>query len=137
MNPTIKEQIRFVLEDDNELMQAALDPNSGLDEEDRHMNQELIQRHERILTKLDRDELPSQEDLQLIRDVNEIHLNDTVNLNGHHEHAWELDAWLDNMMELSKDEAMRIIEEYLEHGLSCSGKGLQGLTHAVGGSNAE
>ena len=82
MNPAIKEQIRFVLEDDNEVMAAALD--SDLDDQNKQMNRELIQRHNQILAKLDRDELPSQEDLQIIRDANEIHLNDSDNLNGRH-----------------------------------------------------
>lgn len=112
MNPAIKEQIRFVLEDDNEVMAAALE--SDLDEENKQMNPELIQRHNQIRAKLDRDEMPSQEDLQLIRDANEIHLNDSDNLNGRHAQAVELDRWLDNMTELGKGEAMRILEEWLD-----------------------
>jgi hypothetical protein len=112
MNPAIKEQIRFVLEDDNELMSAAL--GGDLDEANKQMNRELIQPHHQILAKLDQDELPSQEDLQLVRDANEIHLNDTENLNGRHAQAVALDHWLDNMTELSKDEAMHILEEWLD-----------------------
>jgi len=112
MNPAIKEQIRFVLEDDDELMSAAL--QGDLDEENKQLNRELIQRHNQILAKLDRDELPHQEDLQLVRDANEIHLNDTDNLNGRHVQAVELDRWLDNMTELGKDEAMHLLEEWLD-----------------------
>ena len=109
MNPAIKNQIRFVLEDDNELMLAAIDPDSDLDPKNKKLNRELIERHEIILAKLDRDEMPSQQELQLIRDANEIHLNDTANLNGHHKQAIRLDRWLDSVMELSRDEAMQIL----------------------------
>jgi len=56
----------------------------------------------------------SQEDLQLIRDANEIHLNDAANLNGHHTQAIKLDRWLDHMMELDKDKAMQILEQWLD-----------------------
>jgi hypothetical protein len=114
MNRAIKKQIIFVLEDDNEGMQAALDPDSDLDAENKRMNRELIKRHEKILAKLDESEPLSQEDLILIRDANEIHVNDGQNLNGRHEQAVELEAWLDNMIELSMDAAMKILEEYLD-----------------------
>ena len=114
MNPAIKNQIRFVLEDDSELMLAAIDPDSDLDPENKKLNRELIERHEIILAKLDRDEMPSQQELQLIRDANEIHLNDTANLNGHHKQAVKLDRWLDSVMELSRDEAMQILERWLD-----------------------
>lgn len=50
-------------------------------------------------------------DLQLIRDTNEIHLNDEDNLNGHHKQAIKLNDWLDRITELSKEEAMKILEE--------------------------
>lgn len=112
MNKTIKDQIIFVLEDDNELMTAALD--GDLDAENKQMNRELIQRHEQILAKLDKGEPLGQEDLQLVRDANEIHVNDAANLNGRHEEAIELEAWLDNMIELSMEAAMKILEEYLD-----------------------
>ena len=114
MNPTIKEHIRFVLQDDNELMSAALDKYSDLDDENRRMNRELINKHEQILAKLDKDEQLSQEDFQLVRDANQIHLNDAEELYGHHKQAIELESWLDNIIELNKDEAMRILEEYLD-----------------------
>jgi hypothetical protein len=112
VNKTIKEQIIFVLEDDSELMTAALD--GDLDEENKQMNRELIQRHEKILAKLDKGEPLSQEDLQLIGDANEIHVNDAANLNGHHGEAIELDVWLGNMVELSMKEAMKILEDWLD-----------------------
>jgi len=114
MNENTKEQIRLVLEDDNDVMQAALAPDSDLDPENRQMNRELIKRHEVILAKLDRDEIPSQEELQLIRDANEIHLNDSDNLSGHYEQAVELARWLDTMMELGREEAMQILEQWLD-----------------------
>ncbi len=112
MDSVTKEQIIFALEDDNELMTAALE--SDLDDENKQMNRELIKRHEEILAKLDRGDVLNQEDLQLIRDANEIHVNDTLNLNGRHKEAVALDEWLDNMMELSMEEAMRILEEWLD-----------------------
>ena len=112
MNEDIQKQIIFVLEDDNELMTAALE--GDLDEENKQMNRELIQKHEKILAKLEKNELLSQEDLQLIRDANEIHLNDSENLAGHHKQAVELNDWLEKMTELSKEEAMKILEEHLD-----------------------
>jgi hypothetical protein len=112
VNKSIKDQIIFALADDNELMTAAL--NGDLDEENKQMNRELIQRHEEILAKLDRGEMLNQEDLVLVRDANEIHANDGLNLNGRHQEAMALEDWLDHMMELSMDEAMRILEEWLD-----------------------
>jgi hypothetical protein len=114
MNRAIKRQMIFVLEDDNEVMTAALAPASDLDEENKQTNRELIQRHEQILAKLDKGEPLSQEDLVLIRDANEIHVNDEQNLNGRHRQAVELEAWLDNRIELSLHAAMRILEQYLD-----------------------
>ena len=114
MNKTIRDQISFALEDDNELMTAALDPDSDLDEDNKQMNRELIQRHKEILGKLDRGEVLSQEELVLVRDANEIHVNDGLNLNGRHKEALALEDWLDNMIELSMDQAMKILEEWLD-----------------------
>lgn len=110
MKSTIQQQIRFALEDDNEVMTAALD--SDLDEENKQMNRDLIKRHEKILNKLDRGVRLSQEDLQLIRDANEIHRNDTENLGEHHVQAMMLDQWLDRMDRLSR-QAMGAFETYL------------------------
>ncbi len=114
MNEDIEEMIRFVLEDDNEAMTAALDPHSDLDAENKQMNRELIKKHEEILAKLDKGRALSQEDLVLIRDANEIHVNDAVNLKGRHAEAVSLEAWLDNRIELSVQGAMRILEQYLD-----------------------
>ena len=102
MNRVIKEQIRFVLEDDNELMRAALSPDSDLDEENKQMNRELIKSHEQILSKLDSGKKLAKIDLQLIRDANEIHLNDQVNLNGRHRQAVTLDRWLEAMLKKAR-----------------------------------
>jgi len=113
MDDGIREQTRFVLEDDNELMRAALRPGSDLDARNKQLNRELIKRHEKILVKLDKGELLSQEDLQLVRDANEIHLNDEDNLNGRHKEAVELDNWLDLVMALSTKEAFEILEKHL------------------------
>ena len=114
MDNAIKEQIVFALEDDNELMQAAIGKDSDLDPEDQQMNRELIKRHREILAKLDRGEPLSQEDLLLIHDANEIHVNDAIDLGGRHQEALALDEWLDNMMELSMEKAMAILEDWLD-----------------------
>ena len=112
MNRAVEKHVRFVLEDDNEVMSGAL--TGDLDEENKRMNRELIKRHEAILAKLDNGETFSQADLQLIRDANEVHVNDGANLNGHHRQAVKLDRWLDHMMELDKDKAMQILEGWLD-----------------------
>jgi predicted nucleic-acid-binding Zn-ribbon protein len=114
MNKEIKKQILFVLEDDNEVMTAALDPDSDLDKANKQMNRELIKKHDAIIAKVEKGIELKQEDLQLIRDANEIHFNDEDNLNDHHEQAMELNDWLENMTEFSKEEAMKILEEYLD-----------------------
>lgn len=114
MNRTIRKQIVFALEDDNEVMAAALDPESDLDEENKRLNRLLIKRHESILTKIEKGQALTQEDLVLIRDANEIHVNDVQNLNDRHRQAMALDEWLDNMIELSKEQAMKILEEHLD-----------------------
>jgi hypothetical protein len=41
-------------------------------------------------------------------------VNDALNLNGRYKQALVLEEWLDNMIELSKDQAMKIIEEHLD-----------------------
>jgi hypothetical protein len=112
MDREIREQIRFVLEDDNELMAAAL--KGDLDAENKQMNRELIKKHEAIIAKVEKGKWPTQAELQLIRDANEVHLNDKDNLNGHHAQAVKLNDWLDHMAELSKDQAMKILEQYLD-----------------------
>lgn len=111
MEEKIKQQILFVLSDDNEIMTAALDSN--LDEENKRMNRELIKKHEAIIGKVKNNKQLSQENLQLIRDANEIHLNDAGNINGHYKQAVELDNWLDLMTELSAKEAFDILEKHL------------------------
>jgi hypothetical protein len=114
MNQAVKEIIRFVLADDNEGMTAALAPDSDLDPDNKQMNRELIQRHERILAKLDRDETLNQEDLVLVRDANEIHVNDTLDLGEHHKQALVLEEWLANMMEIDRQTAVRILKQWLD-----------------------
>jgi hypothetical protein len=114
MNEQIKRQIVFALDDDNEVMTAALDEHSDLDEENKRLNRLLIKRHETILVKIEKGQALTQEDLVLIRDANEIHVNDSQNLNGRHRQAIALNAWLDNRIELSKEQAMKILEEHLD-----------------------
>jgi len=94
MNSAIKEQIFFVLEDDNEGMRAALDPDSDLDEENKQMNRELIAEHERIIQKVHKGAALTSDDLDLIRDANEIHYKDSLDLGGHHCQAIMLEGWL-------------------------------------------
>jgi hypothetical protein len=106
MDDEIREQIRFVLDDDDEGMWAGLEEDSDLDDDNKQMNRELIKKHEQILAKLGRGEPMSQQDLQLIRDANEIHVNDSENLNGCHEEALALEEWLDGMITGSKDKTM-------------------------------
>ncbi len=111
-NKKIKEQIVFVLEDDNEVMTAALD--SDLDSANKQMNRELIERHNVIIEKVEKTQFLAQEDLHLIQDANEIHLNDVQNLQEHHQQAVALNEWLEQRMEMNKQEAMKIFEEHLD-----------------------
>jgi len=113
MEKEIKEQIIFVLEDDNEVMTSALSPDSGLDTENKLMNTELIKKHEAIINKVKKNRPLAQEHLQLVRGANEIHLNDIINLNGRYKQAVELDNWLDLMMQLSVKQAFDILEKHL------------------------
>ena len=114
MDRKIREQIIFVLEDDNEVMAAAVEPHSDLDEENKQMNRELIKKHESIIAGVEKGEKLTQEDLLLIRYADEIHLNDQDNINGHHKQAVRLNDWLDKMIELTKEQAMKILEEHLD-----------------------
>lgn len=92
MNKQIKNQIIFALEDDNELMTAALD--SDLDEKNKKMNRALIKKHDQIIEKVNKGKKLSMLDLQLIKDANEIDVNDEINLREHHKQAVKLDGWL-------------------------------------------
>lgn len=114
MNKTIKENLLFVLMDDNEVMRAALSPDSDLDDENKAMNRKLIQKHEQMIAKVEQGEKLTQNELQLIRDSNEIHLNDTANIQEHYQQAVELNEWLDRHIELNKDGAMKILERHLD-----------------------
>lgn len=114
MDKKIREQIIFVLEDDNEVMTTALEPGSGLDEENRQMNMELIKKHEAIIAGVEKSGKLTQEDLLLIRDANQIHLNDQDNINGHYKQAVRLNDWLDKMIEPTKEQAMEILEKHLD-----------------------
>ena len=113
MDEKMKKHIIFVLEDDNEVMRAAIKPHSNLDAANKQMNRELIKKHKAIIEKIKNNKLPSQEDLPLIKDANEIHLNDADNINSHHKQAVELDNWLDLMTQLSAKEAVEILEKHL------------------------
>jgi hypothetical protein len=136
MNEDIKETIRFVLADDNEGMRAAIEPDSDLDPVNKQMNRELIQKHEQILAKLDRDEALSQDDLVLIRDANEIHVNDSLDLGEHHRQALALEEWLAHMMEIDRQTAMRILKQWLHRDSHTPARGPPGSVRAGGGSNA-
>ena len=56
----------------------------------------------------------AQEDLNLIRGANEIHLNDTDNLKERHQQALALNDWWDKMTGLTKEHAMKILEKHLD-----------------------
>ena len=114
MDEKIKKQIVFALEDDNELMTAALEPDSDLDDKNKEMNRALIQEHEKILAKIENDEPLTQHDLVLIKDANEMDINDVDNVRGHHGQAIALNEWLEQMTELTKEQAMKILEGYLD-----------------------
>jgi hypothetical protein len=114
MDEQIKEQIRFVLEDYNEGMRAGMERHSDLDDESKRMSRNLIERHEQILAKLARGEVLNQEDMVLVRDANRVHRNDAENLYGHHLEALALEEWLDQRIELSKEQAIWILEEWLD-----------------------
>jgi hypothetical protein len=114
MDKEIERHVRFVLEDDNEVMAVASEPSSDLDDENKRMNRELIKRHEKILDKIDRGKRLTKEDLELIRDANEIHLNDEDNVVGHHKEAVKLNGWLEQRIGLSKEGAMKILEGHLD-----------------------
>ena len=105
--------IRIVLDESNEGMQVALAPDSDLDPKNKQMNRELIERHEQILAKLDRDEDLNEEDLALVRDATEIHMNDALNLNGHHREALALEDWLYKVTEIDRSKAMQMLEQWL------------------------
>lgn len=98
MNSAIRDQIRLALEDDSEVMTAGLD--SDFDDENKQMNWELIKRDEKIFWGgLHKSKPLSREDLQLIRDANEIHMNDTDNVAGRHKEAVVLNEWLDKVLD--------------------------------------
>lgn len=114
MDKQIIEQIRFVLGEGRGRMQAAIGSQGDLDAESRQRGQEPTARGQEILARLDRGEQLGQEDFELIRDANEIHVNDVENRNGHHGEAMALADWLDQMMEVSKDDAVKILEQWLD-----------------------
>jgi hypothetical protein len=91
-------------------MESAVRDESDSDDENKGMNPELIRRHEKILDKIDRGQRLTQEDLELIRDANEIHLSDEDNVAGHHKEAVALNAWPEQRIEPSKDDALKILQ---------------------------
>ena len=78
------------------------------------MNRELIQEHEKIIEKVNRGEKLTENDLDLIRDANEIHLNDGDDIDGHHRRAVGLNEWLERRIKMSKEEAVKILKKYLD-----------------------
>ena len=112
MEEAIKEQILFVLEDDNELMTAALD--SDLDDENKRMNRSLIARHQAIIAKVEKGEDLTWDELLLVEDANEIHVNDTANVAEHHRQALLLQEWLKRETRRTIGEAVRALEKQLD-----------------------
>jgi hypothetical protein len=122
MDERIMKQVRFVLEDDGEVMDVPSGPGSDLDEENK--------RHEKILDKVDRGKRLMKEDFELIRDSTEIHLDDEDNVAGHHKEAVALNEWLEQRIELSKREAMKVLEEHLDRDSHTAAKVYRAL-HAL------
>ena len=60
--------------------------------------------------------------MRLVKDANELHLNDVDNLAGHHQQAAKLNEWLEQRIELSKENAMRILEKHLDKDSCCPAK---------------
>ena len=98
MKASIKKQIIFALENDNEVMAALLEPDSFFDEENKQMNRELIKKNETIISKVNKGLPLTEDDLDLIRYANEIDVNDSVNTRGHHKEALELGKWLEQKL---------------------------------------
>lgn len=96
MNKRTKEQILFALEDDNEVMQSALD--SDLSKENKQMNRELIKKHNKIIGKVNDGKELTRQDLMLISDANEIDVNDEENMRGHHKQAMKLKEYIEKVM---------------------------------------
>jgi len=118
MKPAIKKHIRVILEEENRVMSDALNNNTA----NKQIIQNMLQRNKDVLTRLDKDCL-SQEDLQLIRDANDIYLNDHESLADHYEEIVGLDRWLDTMTEqkaASKNKTSAITEK--ERCLKCDSK---------------
>jgi len=90
-----KKHATFILEDDNEVMTSALDDDSGLDEENKSMNRDLIKKHQEIMQKIDLGDNLTKEDIILLRDANEMDLNDTDNIREHHKESIEFGKWLE------------------------------------------
>ena len=122
MEEEITKQILFVLDDDNEIMRAAAQPDSDLDADNKQLNLELIKKHEAIISRIENNEPLTQKDMRLVKDANELHLNDVDNLAGHHQQAVKLNEWLEQRIELSKENAMRILEEHLDKDSCCPAK---------------
>lgn len=90
----IREQMIFALEDDNEIMTSALD--SDLDNENKKMNISLIKQHNKILDKLENKRALTKLELKIVRDANEIFVNDDINATERHKEGVMLDKWLND-----------------------------------------
>ena len=94
MKASIKKQIIVALENDNEVMTALLEPDSVFDKENKQMSRELIDKHKAIISKVNEGLPLTEDELNLILYANEIDVNASVNIRGHHKEALELDKWL-------------------------------------------
>ena len=56
MEEEITKQILFVLDDDNEIMRVAAQPDSDLDADNKQLNLELIKKHEAIISRIENNE---------------------------------------------------------------------------------
>lgn len=105
INKINKETAIFVLEDDNEIMQSALTDDSELDNENKEMNRQLIKQHNKIINKLQNNLDLTKKDLQLICDANEIHVNDVINISGHHTKAMLLQKYYKSLLKRRENES--------------------------------
>lgn len=93
MIEVLEETAIFVLEDDIEGMTSALD--SDLDAENKRLNQLLIKKQKDVIAKIKTGQKLTKEDMNIIKDANEIHINDTCDFAEHHVDALKLDMHLE------------------------------------------
>lgn len=92
MITVIEETMCRSLEDDVEVMTSALD--SDLDAENKRLNSLLIKKQKEVIKKIKTGKTLSKDDKKIIKDANEIHVNDESDFCGFHNDALDLDVYL-------------------------------------------